>query len=118
MMNSSQDVKAIGKECNHRIPYLQQLTLMVAKKVEQDNRPEQAYSEVIECSNQLWVPDKRGIMHILLDVGFDYVYYIWHDDLYGKEAFFVIGIHNVVRVVLHFYIHYTFRRLPSCTQYR
>lgn len=83
---------------NILIPYLQnlqQLTLMVAKKVEQENHPEQAYSEVIECSNQLWVPDKRGIMHILLDVGFDYVYYIWHDDLYGKEAFFVIGIHNV-----------------------
>ena len=78
-----------------QLQQMQQLLVVATKKNEQECTLEEAYSEVIQSSNMLWVPDKRGNMRVLLDVGFDHVYYIKHDKLYGKEDFYAIAIHNI-----------------------
>lgn len=78
-----------------QLQQMQQLLVVATKKNEQEYIHEEAYSEVIQCSNKLCVPDTRGNMRVLLDVGLDHVYYIKHDKLYGKENFFAIAIHNI-----------------------
>lgn len=83
-----------------QLQQMNQLLAMPTKKNEREYIHEEAYSEVIQMSNQLWVPDKRGNMRILLDVGFDHVYYIKHDELYCKEDYFAIAIHNVPDYVI------------------
>ena len=83
-----------------QLQQMNQLLAMPTKKNEREYIHEEVYSEVIQMSNQLWVPDKRGNMRILLDVGFDHVYYIKHDELYCKEDYFAIAIHNVPDYVI------------------
>lgn len=77
------------------IQHLSQLEQHQLNKKEQVALAEEAYSEITENAHQLWVADKRGIMHVLLEINFDHVYYVTHDFMYNRGAFYAIAIHNV-----------------------
>lgn len=55
---------------------------------------EEAYSVVKDVSHHLWVADKRGNQHCLLDTSFDSVAHIQFDPIFNKEPCFVIKIYN------------------------